>query len=437
MFFTMKIDLHYGKGIICLEIPRGNIANFILPGNYETKTDNKSFIERALRKDVTAELSALADGKRICVLVADGTREMPTAEILPALLNRLRGALSVQFLVCTGTHNAQTPENALVAKGIKAACKSAGPGQFEIHIHNCQEDELVNAGTTSLGTEIKFNALAKDADIFVVLSDIKSHYFAGYSNPVKNFVPGICGFLTAEKNHGLALDERSTFGIHPWHWDEKRQGNPLACDQVEGMKLITSNRKVYAIETITASGQIQWAGFGPAETISGEAFARADELNSFTLRPTDRLIVSPGGLPNDIDLYIAQRALELTKAGVNDDGEVLFLAACTKGIGEEHTMENFYNSLTRDIDEILASAKNEYKLFSHKPYKFAQMIQRLRRIWVHSEIDSVLIEAAHLYPAEDPQRIVDDWLSEDVNTRITIVDGGNKVALYAELPSGN
>ncbi len=198
MFFAMKIDLHYGKGIICLEIPRVNIANFIRPGNYETKTDNKSVIERVLRKDVTAELSARADGKRICVLVADGTREMPTAEILPALLERLRGAVSVQFLVCTGTHNAQTPENALVAEGIKAACKSAGPGQFEIHIHNCREDELVDAGTTRLGTEIKFNALAKDADIFVALSDIKSHYFAGYSNPVKNFVPGICGFLTAE-----------------------------------------------------------------------------------------------------------------------------------------------------------------------------------------------------------------------------------------------
>jgi len=427
----MKIDLHYGKGIICLEIPRGNIANFIQPGNFETKTDNKSVIEQALRKDITSELSARADGKRVCVLLADGTRDTPTSEILPALLKTLTRALSVQFLVCTGTHNAQTPENVLVTEGIEAACKAAGPGQFEIHIHNCQKDELVNAGTTCLGTEIKYNALAKDADIFVVLSDIKSHYFAGYSNPVKNFVPGICGFVTAENNHSLALDERSTFGIHPWHLDEKRRDNPLACDQVEGAKLITGDRKVYAIETITASGQIQWAGFGPAETISGEAFARADELNSFMLRPTDRLIVSPGGLPNDIDLYIAQRALELTKAAVNDNGEVLFLAACTKGIGEEHTMENFYNLLTRDIDEILASAKNEYKLFSHKPYRFAQMIRRLRRIWVHSQIDNVLIEAAHLYPADDPQKVVDDWLSEDIDTRITIVDVANKVALYA------
>lgn len=428
----MKIDLHYGKGVICLEIPRENISNFIRPGDHKTTTDKRAVVEKALRNNTANELSVRADGKRICVLVADGTRDTPTAEILPALLERLTGAVSVQFLVCTGTHNAQTTENALVVEEIEGAGKATGLGEFEIHVHNCREDELVNAGTTSLGTEIKYNAKAKDADIFVVLSDIKSHYFAGYSNPVKNFVPGICGFVTAENNHSLALDERSTFGIHPWHPDEKRRNNPLARDQVEGIKMITGDRKVYAFETISASGQIQWAGFGLAEVISREAFARADELNSFMLAPTDRLIVSPGGHPNDTDLYIAQRSLELTKAAVNNDGEVLFLAACPRGVGEEHTMENFYNSLTRDIDEIIASSENEYKLFSHKPYKFAQMIQRLSRIWVHSQIDNELIEAAHLYPADDPQKVVDDWLSEEVNTKITIIDGANKVALYAE-----
>lgn len=49
------------------------------------------------------------------------------------------------------------------------------------------------------------------------------------------------------------------------------------------------------------------------------------------VRAADRLIVSPGGLPNDIDLYIAQRALELTKAGVRDGGEVLFFGGLSEG----------------------------------------------------------------------------------------------------------
>ena len=82
------------------------------------------------------------------------------------------------------------------------------------------------------------------------------------------------------------------------------------------------------------------------------------------------------------------------------------------------------------IDEILASIEDEYRLFSHKPYKFAQMIKRLRKIWVYSEIDDGLVEAAHMYAAHDPQRIVDGWLIENPDVKITVIDGANKIALY-------
>jgi hypothetical protein len=135
-------------------------------------------------------------------------------------------------------------------------------------------------------------------------------------------------------------------------------------------------------------------------------------------------------LPNDASLYIAQRALELTKNAVTDGGEVLFLSACPNGIGEKKTIENFYNRLTAPLDKLLRSIGSEYKLYAHKPYKFAQMITRLRRIWVYSEMPGDLIEAAHLFPTHDPQSVVDGWLAEKADTNITIVDGANKIALY-------
>jgi hypothetical protein len=94
-------------------------------------------------------------------------------------------------------------------------------------------------------------------------------------------------------------------------------------------------------------------------------------------------------------------------------------------------MENFYNRLTAPIDEILKSIEAEYKLYSHKPYKFAQLIQRLRKIWMHTEVPDHLIEAAHIHPTKQPKNVIDNWLSEDPDTRITIVDGANKIALYA------
>jgi nickel-dependent lactate racemase len=165
--------------------------------------------------------------------------------------------------------------------------------------------------------------------------------------------------------------------------------------------------------------------------VTAEAIAQIDRQNTHTVRPVPRLIVSPGGFPNDISLYIAQRALELTKNAVTDGGEILFLAQCKDGVGEEHTLENFYNRLTAPLESILTSIESDYKLYSHKPYKFAQLIQRLSQIWMHSEIPDEMVEAAHLKPTKKPQAVIDKWLADDPDTKITIIDGANKIALYA------
>jgi lactate racemase len=263
------------------------------------------------------------------------------------------------------------------------------------------------------------------------VADVKVHYFAGYSNPLKNFLPGICAFRTVEQNHSLALLDESTHGSHPWHPDPERRDNPLAADMVEGMALIVQGRPVYTLAMISATGHLAWSQFGPIAETSAEAFRVTDERNILTVAPTSHLIVSPGGLANDEDLYTAQRALELNRAAVIDGGEVLFLAACPNGIGEPHTLENFYNRLTAPLDEVIQSIRQDYVLYSHKPYKFALMIRRLRRIWMHTQIPDDLVTAAHLHPAGDPQAIVDTWLAEQPDAKIILIDGANKVALKA------
>ena len=428
----MQVELHYGKGVVTLQIPQENISDIIRPWQNEGNTGNVTLVSQALACRQKDDFVKEAAGKCLCVLLTDGTRDMPFNDIFEQLFSALGSSSMVRFLICTGTHNAETAENSRIKKQIKAAATRTGLCDFEIHVHDCQRDRFIHAGRTSRGTEVMFNAKADDARIFLALSDIKCHYFAGYSNPIKNFVPGICAFRTAEQNHSLALDDKSTFALHPWHRDESRKDNPLAEDQLEGMGLIVKDRPVYALVTISSSGRIQWVRFGPAEEVSGEAFGIVDKMNTHTVRPVERLIVSPGGLPNDVDLYNAQRALELTKNAVKDGGEILFLSACPNGVGAERTMENFYNRLTAPIDEILKTAESEYKLFSHKAYKLAQLIKRLRRIRLFSEIPDEVIEAAHLQPAHEPQSVVDNWLTENPNTKITVVDGANKVALYAE-----
>jgi nickel-dependent lactate racemase len=427
----MDVELHYGDGVVTLKIPERNLVEVIRPWDERGEVDNEAIMRGVMDSPQRAAFMQEAAGKKVCVLLSDATRDMPFRDVFAGLFGILSGCSSVQFLICTGTHEAETAGNRRIMGEIEGAAGKAGVKNFAVDAHDCQADELIEAGRIVGGTEVLFNAKAADADIFLVLSDVKCHYFAGYSNPVKNFLPGICGYVTAEQNHSLSLDEKSTYGLHPWHADEKRRGNPVSIDQVEGMRMIVKERAVYSLVTISSSGKIQWARFGDVEEVSREAFSITDQRNTYTVRPADRLIVSPGGLPNDIDLYIAQRALETTKAGVKDGGEVLFVAACPKGVGEKQTLENFYNRLTAPVETVIKTIEAEYKLFSHKAYKLARMIQHLNKIWMYSVISDELIEAMHFFPADGPQRVVDNWLAEDDDVTLTVVDGANKIALYS------
>jgi len=430
----MNVDLHYGTGVVSLRVPDRNVQEIIRPWQGEQTHDAAVDLRDIVDRQAEAFQDAVA-GKRVCVLVDDGTRDEPLADVLPHLCGVLRGTASVQFLICTGTHTADTPKNRQIRRAIEQASRDAGLTVTRIHAHDCRADSFLDVGRTARGTQVLVNAFADQADAFLAVSDVKVHYFAGYSNPVKNFLPGISAFRTVEQNHSLALLDESTHGAHPWHPNPEQRNNPLAEDQVQGMDLIARGRPIYALVMISAAERLIWARFGPVREVSAASFLVTDERNIRTVTPATRLIVSPGGLSNDEDLYTAQRALELTRAAVADGGEVLFLAACPNGIGEPQTLTNFYDRLTAPLEEVLRSIQQDYVLYSHKPYKFAVMIRRLRRIWMHTQIADDLITAAHLHPVPAPQAVLDNWLAEQPQAGIIVVDGANKVALRAALPS--
>ena len=251
----MKVDLHYGKGFLSLQIPEANVNEIIRPCQDQGKANNIMLLRKSLAIEEVHNFQDKITGMRLCVLVDDETRDEPFDDIFGQVFHIFRKSTQVRFFICTGTHNPETPGNDRIRKQIAKAAEQAGIEHFEIYTHDCEHETFIRAGQTSHGTEVLFNALVEDTDVFVVLSDVKVHYFAGYSNPVKNFLPGVCTYKTAEQNHSLALDERSTFGIHPWHRDKSRRNNPVAEDQLEGMQLIVKKRPVYALVTISEFGQ--------------------------------------------------------------------------------------------------------------------------------------------------------------------------------------
>lgn len=423
-----KVPVHYGRTIIELEIPEKNLQDYVTPRIPTRFISGESLFPASERDRIREAIT----GKNICILSEDSTRNSPTHEIIAGNLHLFGLAEKITLIIATGSHSSDSGENIALAEKYREAVARAGLDNVNVHIHDCRKDEYVLHGITKNGTPALASSLISDTDLFFTFSDIKLHFLAGYSNPVKLIFPGVVHYDSIERNHSYALDPKTAAGIHPLHPEIERRTNPLANDMYEAFRLIVSDRPVYSLCVISYQKKLIWTKFGLLEETLPSAMLKADEAAMYTVKKADCTIVSPGGHPDDESLYIAQRALELTKAGVNDGGEILFMCECLNGIGPEISIEQFYERMKPPIEEILNYSFDDYKLFSHKPYNFARLIVRLRNLYIYTGLGHDIIDPVHLKKVQDPQKIVDGWIAEKPDVTISVYDGANKLAVYAE-----
>jgi nickel-dependent lactate racemase len=429
-----RIELRYGSGRIALAVPDENFVRLV------TLEDRGGGDSEALSRAVSSlgsdpEFTEAVRGRTVALLLNDATRSEPREEILPAAARLLAPAARVLAFLATGTHDPRSADNRALAERV-ASLLGAGPlrGRFEVVLHDAHAGDLLRAGTTRRDVPVLVNPRSREADAFLAVSDVKHHYFAGYSNPVKSLVPGIAGLETVRANHAMALDPRSTFGVHPLHPDPARRTSPLADDQWEAVQLVLGGRPFFSLWIFTHGREIRFAGAGPVERACAEAIAVADREASVTVEPADLLLVTPGGYPHDESLYTAQRALELTKRAVRDGGAILFLAECRNGIGPPGSVENFYEPLTRPLSEVIPSLAGGYRMYAHKPAKFAELLQRVEAIHAKSALADDVLRRIHLEPAPSPQEVVDAFLARRPRARVLAFEDASKFAVHAAPP---
>jgi nickel-dependent lactate racemase len=427
----MRLELHYGRGLLPLEIPEANILAYRQPssGLAASNDGNQKILLEAINEFGILRLSPIFAGRQVGVMIEGAARDMPHAELLAVMLPFLRGARFVQFLIAAGINDPNIIENQRLADAIHAMIEDFDFPEYDIHANDCARDEFIDAGLTARGTPVLVNERSARCEVFLAIADVAPHEFAGYFSPLQNFLPGICSLETTARHYALALDERSTFGLHPWHPDPNRRRTPLGEDLCEGVQMILRRRPVLGLAAVSYRNQLQWAKIGALMESTTAAIQQVDEHLCFTLPKADFMIVSPGGYPEDESLYSALRALELTKHAVTAGGEVLFLAHCEHGVGLK---ANFYGLLLRPIPETLKTIQDDYKLHSHQAYKFAQMLQPLQAVHVHSSLPNEMIERIHLQPCADPQALVNRWLMQNPQAKINIFAGASKLAIYAQ-----
>ena len=172
----------------------------------------KGFTDRYLTEDETCEIvresldTLPIDGKRVLIIIPDGTRTMPMSLMADLFEKLLYPRVTVlDYLVALGTHKPM--DDAQLSKLIGRAVVNGQSGKSHIFNHNWNDpssfahigtipaskiNQITN-GLMSQDVPVNLNKLIFDYDQLVICGPVFPHEVVGFSGGNKYFFPGIGG----------------------------------------------------------------------------------------------------------------------------------------------------------------------------------------------------------------------------------------------------
>jgi len=166
---------------------------------------------------VMTGLAAMAvDGKRVLVLIPDGTRTMPMPQVFDLLEQHMGPRVAtMDFLVALGTHPPMSDAQLSSLIGREVLDGRVGVRRIWNHAWD-KPDAFVTLGTipareVATLTEalfdqeipVRLNRLVLDYDHILICGPVFPHEVAGFSGGVKYFFPGIAGPEIIHLSHWL------------------------------------------------------------------------------------------------------------------------------------------------------------------------------------------------------------------------------------------
>ncbi|MDQ2943445.1 MAG: lactate racemase domain-containing protein [Candidatus Dormibacteraeota bacterium] len=268
------------------------------------------------------------NGKRLLVLIPDGTRHAP----IPILFRKLheligKQATRLDYLIALGTHPAMTPDAVDRLVGMSAPERAQRYPHTAIFNHTWDRtDSLVHIGTIA-GAEIdelsgglmqkpisvELNKLILDYDQLVICGPVFPHEVAGFSGGAKYIFPGIAGPEVINATHWLGAMGTSirTIGIKDTavrrviHRAAELVPKPILC-----IALVVRDAELHGI---FAGDHIE--AWSSAADVS--ALLRIKRVpNGFR-----RVLAMPSPIYDD--LWTAAKAMYKTEPAVADGGEII------------------------------------------------------------------------------------------------------------------
>ncbi|HKB33186.1 MAG TPA: lactate racemase domain-containing protein [Candidatus Dormibacteraeota bacterium] len=326
--------------------------------------------DRVLREEQVREVLDKAfaevpvDGRRLLVLLPDGTRHAPIP-MLFRLLNELLGrrASRIDFLIALGTHPAMSPEAVDRLVGLPESERAALYPHASVFNHTWdQPGTLVRVGTLS-GAEldevtggllcedvpVDLSRSMLDYDHLIICGPVFPHEVAGFSGGAKYIFPGIAGPDVINATHwlGALVSNVRTIGVKDTavrrviHRAAKLVPKPITC-----IALVVRGDALHGI----------WCGdYEEAWSVAADLSAELEIVH--VPRGFGRVLSMPSEIYDD--LWTAAKAMYKVEPAVADGGEVVIYAPHLREISFTHG---------RIIDQV---GYHVLEYFTKQPERFA------------------------------------------------------------------
>ena len=413
----MQIHLQYGRDGLTAELPTEN-ATIIRPRFVEGLPDEQAGFQNAVRRPKSARplAEAVRAHESVAIVIADGTRPLPSARLLPWILAELAHvpARNITIIVGTGTHRANTEAELEGIVGAEVLQR------LRVLNHNAYDDEtmaVVRPAQNGHGP-LMMNRAYVEADRRILVGFIEPHFMAGFSGGYKAVFPGVADLASIMHYH------RAEMIGHPQSKWGVLQGNPTQAQ-------IRANGSALPVDflvnvTLNHKRQITRFFCGDVITAHEEGCLYVKET---AMAPVDRrfplVITTNSGFPLDQNLYQSVKGMCAAAEIIADNGEMIVAARCNDGFPAHGN----FTKLLYEHESPQAMLETIFRPGFHmldqwQVQKFAEVALRAQ-VAIYSELEPDAVARAGLTPVAD--------LNEHIRAT---VEGLGADAPVAVLPEG-
>ncbi len=281
------------------------------------------------------------DGKRVLVIIPDGTRTAPIPLIFRLLYEQVgRRVARLDYLIALGTHLLMTGEAIDHLVGVTAREREEHYPSVQIFNHywaqpemlktigviSRQEAERLTDGLLVDEVPITLNRLIFDYDQLIICGPVLPHEVAGFSGGTKYLFPGISGPEVINFTHwlGALVTSMRTIGI---------KDTPVRRIIDRAAQFV--DRPILCLALVLKGEDLHGLYIGHCAEAWSQAADLSARLNIITVQqPFKRVLSMPSTIYDD--LWTAAKAMYKTEPAIADGGEVIIYAPHLTEISYTH-----------------------------------------------------------------------------------------------------